>query len=74
MKQPALIIIKPDGISKKLVGNVFTKFAGAGLEVIAIRIVKMTRKLAEEHYTHLSGQPFFEDLVYFTACCTSHSC
>jgi len=65
MKQPALIIIKPDGISKKLVGSVFTKFTGACLEIIAIRIAKTTRKLAKEHYMHISGQPFFEDTVSY---------
>jgi len=65
MKQAALIIIKPDGISKKLVGNIFTKFARAGLEIVAIRIAKTTRKLAQEHYKHLSGQPFFEDVISY---------
>jgi len=65
MKQSALIIIKPDGISKGLVGNVFTKFAAAKLEIVAIRIVKATQKLAKEHYMHISGQPFFEDTVSY---------
>lgn len=65
MKQPALIIIKPDGISKKLVGNVFTKFAQAGLEIVAIRITKTTRELAREHYKHLSGEQFFNDTVSY---------
>ena len=65
MKQPVLIIIKPDGISKKLVGNVFTKFASAGLKIVAIRIEKATRKLTKEHYMHISGQPFFEDTVSY---------
>jgi len=65
MKQPALIIIKPDGISKKLVGNVFTKFAKAELEIAAIRITKTTRELAQEHYKQLSGEPFFNDVVSY---------
>lgn len=65
MKQPALIIIKPDGISKKLIGNVLTKFARAGLEIVAIRMAKIDRELAEEHYKHLKGQPFFKDVVSY---------
>ena len=65
MKQAVLIIIKPDGMSRNLVGNVFTKFAGAGLEIVAIRIVKTTQKLAKEHYVNISGQPFFEDTVSY---------
>ena len=65
MKQPALVIIKPDGISKKLVGNVLTKFAKTNLEIVAIKIVKTTRELAEEHYKHLKSQPFFEEVVTY---------
>lgn len=65
MKQPALIIIKPDGISKKLVGNVFTKFAQAGLQIVAVRMVKTTRALAQEHYKQLRGKPFFNDVVSY---------
>ena len=65
MKQAALIIIKPDGISKKLVGNIFTKFAQTGLEIVAIKIARTTRQLAEEHYKHLKGRPFFDDVVAY---------
>ena len=65
MKQPALIIIKPDGISKKLVGDVLTKFARTELEIVAISIAKATRKIAQEHYKHLNGQPFFENVVSY---------
>lgn len=65
MKQPALIIIKPDGISKKIVGNVLMKFAQTGLEIIAVRIAKATRKIAEEHYKHLKTKPFFNDVVSY---------
>lgn len=65
MKQAALVIIKPDGISKKLVGDVITKFAKTGLEIVAIRIVKTSRRLAEEHYKQLKGKPFFNDVVSY---------
>ena len=65
MKQPALIIIKPDAISKKIVGNVITKFAQTGLEIVAIRIAKTTREIAEEHYKHLKNKPFFKDTVKY---------
>ena len=67
MKQPALVIIKPDGISKQLIGNVFTKFDKTGLEIVAIRIARASRKLAEEHYAQLKGRPFFEDVVSYLA-------
>lgn len=65
MREPALIIIKPDGISKKLVGSILNKFAQTDLEIVAIRIVKTTRKLAEKHYTHIKKKPFFNDVVSY---------
>jgi len=65
MKQPVLVIIKPDGISNNLVGKIFTKFDQAELEILAIRVVQATRELSEEHYKQLKGQPFFEDLVAY---------
>lgn len=65
MKQPALIIIKPDAIRKKIVGNVITKFSQTGLKIVAIRIANATREIAEEHYKHLKGKPFFKDLIAY---------
>jgi len=65
MKEPALVIIKPDGISKGLIGNVFNKLAQANLEIIAVKISKTTRKLAEEHYKHLKNESFFEETINY---------
>ena len=65
MKKPALVIIKPDGISKGLTGNILTKFSAADLEIIAIKIMKSTKELAKEHYKHIKGQPFFNDVINY---------
>jgi len=65
VKEPALIIIKPDGISKKLVGNIFTKFSQLDLEIVAIKIAKTTKNLAEEHYRHIKGKPFFKGVISY---------
>jgi len=65
MKQPVLVIIKPDGIGRNLIGNIFSKFAPAGLDIVAIRITKTTRSLVEEHYKQIKGQPFFKDTVSY---------
>lgn len=67
MKEAALIIIKPDGICKKLTGNILDKFSQSNLDMVAIRVVKITRAIAEEHYKQLKEKPFFEELVsYFS--------
>ncbi len=65
MKEPVLVLIKPDGISKGLIGPVFTKFSQADLEIIGIKIAKSRRDVIEEHYFHLRDQPFFEEVIEY---------
>lgn len=65
MKEPVLVIIKPDGISKGLTGPIFTKFSQADLEIIAVKIAKSTRTLIEKHYDHLKDKPFFKDVINY---------
>ena len=66
-KEAALIIIKPDGFHKGVIGNILLKFSQANLEIIALKIAKSSRELAEQHYQHIKNQPFFEDVMsYFT--------
>lgn len=67
MKEAALIIIKPDGIRKQLVGGILTKFASTGLQIVGLRMVKTSRALAREHYKHLKTQPFFNQIVSYLA-------
>ena len=63
--QSTLVIIKPDGLKKSLTGNILTKLSEARLTIIAARVVKVSRELAEEHYKQLKGRPFFEDLILY---------
>lgn len=63
MKEPVLVLIKPDGISKGLIGPIFTKFSQAELEIIGIKLAKSQRDVIEEHYTHLRDRPFFNEVI-----------
>lgn len=65
MKQQTLILIKPDGLIKSLTGNILTRLSETKLEIIAAKIVKVSRALAEEHYKHLKDKPFFAELVSY---------
>ena len=65
MKVPALVLIKPDGISKGLIGSVLSKFAQANLEIVGLHIAKASRRLAEAHYQHLKNEPFFNDIICY---------
>lgn len=63
--QATLILIKPDGLKKSLTGNILTRLSETKLEIVAAKMVRVSRELAEEHYRHLRDKPFFEELVSF---------
>jgi nucleoside-diphosphate kinase len=65
MSQAALILIKPDGLKKSLTGNILTRLSETKLEIVAAKMVRVSRELAVEHYRHLKDKPFFEDLVKY---------
>ncbi len=65
MKEAVLVVIKPDAITRRLTGHVLAKFAQSGLEMVAIKLAKTSRELAEQHYAHLRGKPFFEEVVAY---------
>ncbi|MBN1525968.1 MAG: nucleoside-diphosphate kinase [Candidatus Omnitrophica bacterium] len=65
MVQQTLVLIKPDGLKKSLTGNVLTRLSETKLEIVAARIVQVSKKLAEEHYAMLKDKPFFDDLIKY---------
>jgi nucleoside-diphosphate kinase len=65
MLNQTLVLIKPDGLKKSLTGNILTRLSETKLEIIAAKIVRVSRHLAEEHYKHLKDQPFFEELIRY---------
>ncbi len=65
MNQAALILIKPDGLKKSLTGNILTRLSETKLEIVAAKMVRVPRELAEEHYKHLRNKPFFEELIKY---------
>lgn len=60
-----LVLIKPDGQKRKLTGLVIDRLDHAGFEMIAARLVPVTRELAEAHYEALKDKPFFSNLIKF---------
>ncbi|MCX5695900.1 MAG: nucleoside-diphosphate kinase [Candidatus Omnitrophica bacterium] len=65
MEQAVLILIKPDGLIKSLTGNILTRLSETKLEIVAAKIVRVSRELAQEHYKHLKEKPFFNELVKY---------
>jgi nucleoside-diphosphate kinase len=60
-----LVIIKPDGIKKSLTGNILTRLSESKLKIIACKMMRVDRELAEEHYKHLRDKAFFDDLIQY---------
>jgi nucleoside-diphosphate kinase len=60
-----LSIVKPDGVSGNLIGEVYRRFEKAGLSVIAARMLHLSQREAEGFYAVHQGRPFFNDLVDF---------
>jgi nucleoside-diphosphate kinase len=65
MSQAALILIKPDGLKKSLTGNILTRLSETKLEIVAAKMARVSRRLAEEHYRHLKDKPFFEEIIKY---------
>ncbi len=63
-----LSIVKPDGVAKNLIGEVYRRFEGAGLRIVAARMMHLTRAQAEGFYAVHRERPFFKDLcAYMTS-------
>jgi len=60
-----LSIIKPDAVSKRVIGEIYTRFEKAGLSVVAAKMTHLTQEQAEGFYAVHSERPFFKDLVAF---------
>jgi nucleoside-diphosphate kinase len=60
-----LSIVKPDGVQKNLIGEVYRRFEQAGLRIIAARMMHLTRTQAEGFYAVHRERPFFKDLVTY---------
>ena len=60
-----LSIIKPDAVAKNVIGQIYSRFEGAGLKVIAAKMAHLSRGEAEAFYAVHKARPFFSDLVSF---------
>jgi nucleoside-diphosphate kinase len=60
-----LILVKPDAFARNLTGEIIARFERKGLSLVALKLMTMSRELAERHYAEHAGKPFFEELVEF---------
>lgn len=60
-----LVLIKPDGVQRQLVGRILARYEERGLKVVGLKLVQVDRRLAERHYDAHREKPFFGGLVEF---------
>src|SRR5262245_50875321 len=63
--QQTLVLIKPDGVQRRLVGAILARFEAKGLRLSGLKLVQPTRPLAEAHYDVHKGKPFYDSLLLF---------
>jgi nucleoside-diphosphate kinase len=61
--QATLVVIKPDAIQKGLVGAAISRIEPLKLQVIGVKVMPVSKELAEEHYKHIKEKPFFRETV-----------
>ena len=62
-----LVLIKPDAMQRGLAGDIISRLERRGLKIVAIRMLKVNRALAKQHYAEHEGKPFFAGLVEYIA-------
>jgi nucleoside-diphosphate kinase len=63
--EKTLVLVKPDGVARGLVGEVIARIEAKGYKIVQLRMLQADRVLLEKHYAEHQGKPFFEPLVEF---------
>jgi len=65
MIERTLILVKPDGVQRSLIGEIISRFERKGLTLIGLKMMSLDDALLDSHYAHLSNKPFFNDIKDF---------
>ncbi len=65
MTERTLVLVKPDGVQRLLVGRILARYEDRGLKIVGLKLVHVDRDFAERHYAVHRGKPFFAGLVEF---------
>ncbi|MCH7904426.1 MAG: nucleoside-diphosphate kinase [Armatimonadetes bacterium] len=68
MDETTLVLIKPGGVERKLVGEIVGRIEARGLKIIRLKLIRAERSIVEEHYAEHVDMPFFKDVCdYLTS-------
>ena len=65
MNERTFVMVKPDGVGRRLVGECLSRFEARGLKLVALKLQVLGRDIAEQHYDEHKDKPFFGELVDF---------
>ncbi len=60
-----LVLVKPDGVQRGLIGEIIARLERRGLKLVAAKFMQVSRELAEQHYAVHKGKPFYEGLIEY---------
>jgi nucleoside-diphosphate kinase len=60
--EKSLILVKPDGVQRGLIGEIISRFERKGLKLVGLKMMNVTDTLLESHYAHLADKPFFGEI------------
>jgi len=63
--EETLVLIKPDGVARNLIGEIIGRIEAKGYQVVDLRLIQADRELLGQHYAEHEGKPFYEPLVSF---------
>jgi nucleoside-diphosphate kinase len=63
--EQTLVLIKPDGVHRQLIGPIITRLEQRGLKIVAMKMIQVRQDLARKHYAIHEGKPFFEPLIKY---------
>lgn len=65
MIERSMVLIKPDGVERNLIGNIISVYEDNGLKVVHLKLMTAERELAEKHYSQHKGKDFYEELITY---------
>ena len=65
MIEKSVVLIKPDGVERNIIGNIISCYEANGLKIVELKLMKATREIAEKHYCQHKGKDFYEELITF---------
>ena len=65
MIERSVVLIKPDGVERNIIGNIISCYEANGLKIVELKLMKATREIAEQHYCQHKGKDFYEELITF---------